>query len=270
MDVTMKNRVAVVTGGSKGIGLAVVRRFAESGAKVAMLARGAEDLKAAREHLARDGIEVRDYVCDVSKAADILKTHDRGSCRSGPDRCPRQQCRNLARDGVRDRDRRDLAGRSRSKTVRRNSLQPTGLAGHEGAQMGPHHQRAEHRRQGACGCVNADLGIAGGRHGADQGHGERRRPAQHPGQCDAGGADRQRSMGQAACCKSAGDRLRRLHARTRQGRAARPHGDGGGIRQPRLLPRLRARLVHHRHRHQCRWRAKAASTTSWSMPCWSA
>ena len=41
MNVTMKDRVAVVTGGSKGIGLAVARRFAELGAKVAMLARGA-------------------------------------------------------------------------------------------------------------------------------------------------------------------------------------------------------------------------------------
>src|SRR5882724_12910914 len=84
MDVTMKNRVAVVTGGSKGIGLAVARRFAESGAKVAMLARGPADLKAAREHLARDGIEVRDYVCDVSKAADIAKTHDRVAAELGP------------------------------------------------------------------------------------------------------------------------------------------------------------------------------------------
>ena len=77
MQVTMKDRVAVVTGGSKGIGLAVARRFAESGAKVAILARGAQDLKAARELLAKDGLEVRDYVCDVSKAADIAKAHDK-------------------------------------------------------------------------------------------------------------------------------------------------------------------------------------------------
>jgi NAD(P)-dependent dehydrogenase (short-subunit alcohol dehydrogenase family) len=84
MNVTMKDRVAVVTGGSKGIGLAVAGRFAESGAKVAMLARGAQDLKAAREHLARDGMEVRDYVCDVSKAAEIAKTHDRVVADLGP------------------------------------------------------------------------------------------------------------------------------------------------------------------------------------------
>jgi 3-oxoacyl-[acyl-carrier protein] reductase len=75
MNLTMKDRVAVVTGGSKGIGIAVARRFAESGAHVAILARGADDLKAARELLAKDGLEVHDYVCDVSKAADISKAH---------------------------------------------------------------------------------------------------------------------------------------------------------------------------------------------------
>jgi 3-oxoacyl-[acyl-carrier protein] reductase len=77
MNITMKDRVAVVTGGSKGIGLAVARRFAESGAKVAILARGAQDLKAARDLLAKDRLEVRDYVCDVSKAADISKAYEK-------------------------------------------------------------------------------------------------------------------------------------------------------------------------------------------------
>jgi 3-oxoacyl-[acyl-carrier protein] reductase len=77
MNISMKDRVAVVTGGSKGIGIAVARRFAESGAQVAILARGAQDLKAAREQLASDGLEVRDYVCDVSKAADIASAHEK-------------------------------------------------------------------------------------------------------------------------------------------------------------------------------------------------
>ena len=34
-------------------------------------------------------------------------------------------------------------------------------------------------------------------------------------------------------------------------------GQGGGVRQPRLLPGLRCRLLHHRHRHQCRRRPLA-------------
>ena len=77
MQITMKDRVAVVTGGSKGIGIAVARRFAESGAKVEILARGASDLKTAREALAKDGLQVHDYVCDVSKASDISATYDK-------------------------------------------------------------------------------------------------------------------------------------------------------------------------------------------------
>ena len=77
MQITMKDRVAVVTGGSKGIGIAVARRFAESGAKVAILARGAGDLKAAREALGKDGLQVHDYVCDVAKAQDISATYDK-------------------------------------------------------------------------------------------------------------------------------------------------------------------------------------------------
>ena len=77
MQVTMKDRVAIVTGGSKGIGFAVARRFAESGAKVAIVARGEKDLAAARAALAKDGLEVRDYVCDVSRAADISSTYEK-------------------------------------------------------------------------------------------------------------------------------------------------------------------------------------------------
>jgi 3-oxoacyl-[acyl-carrier protein] reductase len=77
MNVTMKDRVAVITGGSKGIGLACARRFAESGAKVAIVARGAADLASARTSLAKDGLDVRDYVCDVSKPDDISSAHEK-------------------------------------------------------------------------------------------------------------------------------------------------------------------------------------------------
>ena len=77
MNLTMNDRVAVVTGGSKGIGIAVARRFAESGARVAIVARGAEGLAAAKAALAKDGLEVRDYACDVSRAADISSTYEK-------------------------------------------------------------------------------------------------------------------------------------------------------------------------------------------------
>jgi 3-oxoacyl-[acyl-carrier protein] reductase len=75
MNMNMKDRVAIVTGGSKGIGLAVARVFAAAGAKVAIVARGAPALQAAQQALTKDGLDVRGYVCDVAKAAEITATH---------------------------------------------------------------------------------------------------------------------------------------------------------------------------------------------------
>src|SRR5450432_1684180 len=44
MEISLAGRAAVVTGGSKGVGLAVATRFAASGADVAIVARGREAL----------------------------------------------------------------------------------------------------------------------------------------------------------------------------------------------------------------------------------
>ena len=75
MKMSMDDKVAIVTGGSKGIGLAVARAFAAAGARVAIVARGAEALAAARVSLAGEGLKVRDYVCDVSKVEDIGRAY---------------------------------------------------------------------------------------------------------------------------------------------------------------------------------------------------
>lgn len=54
MDLGLKDRVVVVTGGSSGIGLAAARLALAEGAKVAICARGAERLAAAAEELAAE------------------------------------------------------------------------------------------------------------------------------------------------------------------------------------------------------------------------
>ena len=52
MDLGLKDKTVVVTGGSSGIGVATVRAFLADGANVALCARGSERLEAAAEELA--------------------------------------------------------------------------------------------------------------------------------------------------------------------------------------------------------------------------
>lgn len=55
MDLHMKGKVAVVAGGSTGIGLATALCFLKEGCKVAVFSRGVEKLKAAQEQFASLG-----------------------------------------------------------------------------------------------------------------------------------------------------------------------------------------------------------------------
>jgi len=71
VKVDLANRVAVVTGGSRGIGLAIAQVLAGAGAKVAVLARdGARAQQAAQEL----GGGAQGFACDVSDAAQAETT----------------------------------------------------------------------------------------------------------------------------------------------------------------------------------------------------
>ncbi|RKK05261.1 SDR family oxidoreductase [Pseudoroseomonas wenyumeiae] len=77
MDIRLDGRVAVVTGGSKGLGLAIATRMAASGADVALLARRADVLEAAREAVGRTARgRVLTVACDVSKAQDTARAYE--------------------------------------------------------------------------------------------------------------------------------------------------------------------------------------------------
>jgi short-subunit dehydrogenase len=69
---TFRERTVVITGGSRGLGLALARCFASEGARLALLARSAEQLESAAAQLRRTAaVEVLPLVCDVRDAGAI-------------------------------------------------------------------------------------------------------------------------------------------------------------------------------------------------------
>jgi NAD(P)-dependent dehydrogenase (short-subunit alcohol dehydrogenase family) len=65
LDLTGK--IALVTGGSRGLGLQIAEGLGEMGAKLALTARKAEELEEARKHLAEQSIEALGLRCDLSQ-----------------------------------------------------------------------------------------------------------------------------------------------------------------------------------------------------------
>ena len=62
-----KNKTAVITGGSRGIGLAIAKKLAEGGANIAVLYVGDEsEGAAAKAELEQYGTKIEQFFCDVS------------------------------------------------------------------------------------------------------------------------------------------------------------------------------------------------------------
>ncbi len=67
----IQNHVAVITGGSRGIGKAIGRALASKGAKVVLAARSARDLDAAVRELQTDGLAAVAVPTDISLQEDV-------------------------------------------------------------------------------------------------------------------------------------------------------------------------------------------------------
>lgn len=71
MHLNLQNRVALITGGSKGIGYAMARHLGEAGARLVICARHEQTLSEARTALESAGLDVLSVVADVSVPQDI-------------------------------------------------------------------------------------------------------------------------------------------------------------------------------------------------------
>ena len=69
MSATLKGRVAVITGGNQGIGLAIARAMAGAGASVALAARNEESLESASRDIKDIGVDCITLACDVRDPA---------------------------------------------------------------------------------------------------------------------------------------------------------------------------------------------------------
>jgi NAD(P)-dependent dehydrogenase (short-subunit alcohol dehydrogenase family) len=67
----LNGRVALITGGSRGLGLQIAQALGEMGAKIAISARKAAELEEAKSQLASKGIDALTVVNDLAKSDEV-------------------------------------------------------------------------------------------------------------------------------------------------------------------------------------------------------
>jgi len=67
----LENKVALITGGSRGIGKAVAAAFAREGAKLALCARSADELQQTIAELRRTKAQAQGWTCDVTMESSV-------------------------------------------------------------------------------------------------------------------------------------------------------------------------------------------------------
>lgn len=71
MNLNLKGKNAVITGGSKGIGRSIALTLAQEGANIAICARGEDALKNTAAEIQKTGVRVYSQKCDVGKSNDL-------------------------------------------------------------------------------------------------------------------------------------------------------------------------------------------------------
>ena len=85
MDLELQGKTALVTGGSRGIGLAVARRLAAEGADVVIAARDEARVRSAAEELGRESSgRVAGFVADMGREDDVRRLVEEAVAAVGP------------------------------------------------------------------------------------------------------------------------------------------------------------------------------------------
>ena len=72
MDLELRGKIAIVTGGSRGIGKAIARELAREGVEVAIVGRDLSALEATSSEIQREtGQRIVAIVADTGKDADV-------------------------------------------------------------------------------------------------------------------------------------------------------------------------------------------------------
>jgi NAD(P)-dependent dehydrogenase (short-subunit alcohol dehydrogenase family) len=79
----LRGKTALVTGGSRGLGLQIAEALGEAGARILLTSRKASDLEEAAGHLKAKGIEALWIAADASQPAEITRIADDAMARLG-------------------------------------------------------------------------------------------------------------------------------------------------------------------------------------------